>query len=337
LTKVFRRLDEYVDRIRHAYPDIDNQSPRQKASTAAQYLLSNNLVAIPEDRDYYNIEHNFLGRALFSPDNNSLPIITVIIYCYVVRQFGLSAAPCGFPLHVHAIVNPPPGMDLEGDPLPSDAEQPSMYMDPFRTSIPTPISSLHEQLKFLGRQITPAAHTAFLSAATPAEIAIRCAHNIINCIERSDEPYSGRPIDRNSAHYAALWALVLFNTTTFHHSEHIHLLLRVFVAAFPHDAPLIEKHFPRLLGRLINEAAQTCHAVRTADLEGFKTVKRRDGNSDAKGVKFRIGHVFRHGRYNYIAVVTGWDGKCDAGEEWIQMMGVDGLRGGRGQAFYHAL
>lgn len=82
---------------------------------------------------------------------------------------------------------------------------------------------------------------------------------------------------------------------------------------------------------------ELCDRVRMADLAAPRVVKRRMGNPDAEDVKFEVGQVFRHRRYGYTAVVTGWDGKCDADEEWIERMGVDMLDGGRRQAFYHAL
>jgi F-box protein 21 len=47
--------------------------------------------------------------------------------------------------------------------------------------------------------------------------------------------------------------------------------------------------------------------------------------------------LFQHKRYSYEGVVTGWDVSCDAGEDWIQNMGVDRLSSGRHQAFYHVL
>ncbi|KAF7504116.1 hypothetical protein GJ744_002685 [Endocarpon pusillum] len=333
---IFQRLDDYIDAIRRAHPDIEGQSPQQKAVTTAEYLISNNLVAIPEDREYHNIEHNFLGRALFSQEKNSLPIISVIIYCYVVRQLGLSAAPCGFPLHVHAVVYPPPGVDLEGNDLPSGADRPALYMDPFRSSNPVPVSFLHEQLNFLARQLTSTDHNVFLSASTPRDITIRCARNIVNSLQQSTEPSSGRPIDLVSAHYAALWALILLNTsiTPLRHRQHLLLLMHLFLEKFPHDASLVEKHIlPLIENPSLSDHAQMCHSVRKADMDAPGRVKPRLGNAD---VKFKVGQVFRHKRYGYVAVVTGWDGTCDADEEWILRMGVDRLDGGRRQAFYNA-
>lgn len=210
-------------------------------------------------------------------------------------------------------------------------------MDPFRTSNPVPISSLHEQLNFLASHLTSTEHTAFLAASNPHDIAIRCARNIVNSLQRSTELPPGRPIDHVSAQYAALWALVLLNTSIVPLRQHLLLLMHLFVEKFPHDASLVEKYILPLIQGLVTEHAQMCRSVRMADLDAPDRVKRRIGNRDAEDVKFRVGQVFRHKRYGYMAVVTGWDGKCDADEEWIRRMGVDRLDGGRRQAFYHAL
>jgi F-box protein 21 len=66
-----------------------------------------------------------------------------------------------------------------------------------------------------------------------------------------------------------------------------------------------------------------------------KSVLRRDNNSTH--VRFKVGQLFQHVRYNYEGVITGWDNNCDAGEDWIQNMRVDALPGGRNQAFYHVM
>lgn len=341
MQQIFLRLDSYVVRLRDAHPDIDDESPQQKASTVAKFLLSNNLIGMLDDRDYHNIEHNFLGRALFSQEKNSLPIITAIIYCYVLRQLGLRAAPCGFPLHVHAIVQPPSGLDLAGEPLPSDTpDPPTLYMDPFRTHTPIPYSSLLSQLQFLTRPVTAADHAAFLSASNPRDITIRCARNILNSIQRSAVSRTGRPIDPTSAHYAALWALVLLPTSVTPFRQFLVLLMHIFAEKFPHDVGMVERYILPLTGRLGTEHEQICEEVRLADAKAPWTVQRRDGGRGggaADRVRFRVGQVFRHSRFRYTAVVTGWDEKCDADEEWIRRMGVDRLTAGRRQAFYHSL
>ncbi|EPQ28386.1 uncharacterized protein PFL1_04213 [Pseudozyma flocculosa PF-1] len=42
-------------------------------------------------------------------------------------------------------------------------------------------------------------------------------------------------------------------------------------------------------------------------------------------VTYRVGTLFRHRTYGYLACTLGWDSRCAAPEEWIQNMGVDQL------------
>jgi F-box protein 21 len=212
-------------------------------------------------------------------------------------------------------------------------------MDPLRTSTPVPISSLHERLNYLAHRPTSTDRTAFLAASNPQDITLRCARNIINSLQRSSELAPGRPIDPISAQYAALWALIFLNPAANQRlpNQNFFLLMELFAESFPHDASLVEKYILPLVRPLGVNHAGTCHRVRWADLVAPEQVKRRIGDSDAGDVKFGIGQVFRHKRYHYVAVVTGWDAKCNADDEWIRNMGVDYLDGGRRQPFYHAL
>jgi len=54
-------------------------------------------------------------------------------------------------------------------------------------------------------------------------------------------------------------------------------------------------------------------------------------------VRYRVGTLFRHARFQYLAAISGWDHRCRANGQWIAQMNVDALPNGRGQAFYHAL
>ena len=55
----------------------------------------------------------------------------------------------------------------------------------------------------------------------------------------------------------------------------------------------------------------------------------------ARTPKFHVGDYFRHRRYHYCGMITGWDYSCEAGQDWIERMSVDSLSGGRRQPFYH--
>ena len=45
----------------------------------------------------------------------------------------------------------------------------------------------------------------------------------------------------------------------------------------------------------------------------------------------------RPGRFNYRGVVVGYDPTCQQSESWMRTMGVDWLKHGRHQPFYHVL
>jgi hemimethylated DNA binding protein len=54
-------------------------------------------------------------------------------------------------------------------------------------------------------------------------------------------------------------------------------------------------------------------------------------------VKFSVGMVMKHKRYNYRCVIYGWDEKCVQSEDWIAQMRVDQHPPGRHQPFYNVL
>lgn len=112
--------------------------------------------------------------------------------------------------------------------------------------------------------------------------------------------------------------------------------MELFATDFPSDAHLIEQYLvPLFQGTLHQEdILESLRVVRAVD-EIPKQVKRR--TPERKTVRYRIGQVFRHRRYSYLAVITGWDTECDASEQWMRRMGIDRLEAGRHQSFYHAL
>jgi hypothetical protein len=52
---------------------------------------------------------------------------------------------------------------------------------------------------------------------------------------------------------------------------------------------------------------------------------------------FRAGHVLRHAKHGYRAVIVGWDESCRAAPEWVAASGARALRHGLAQPFYYAL
>lgn len=325
------------------YPDMEELGPRDKAVAIARYLRTNNLTGIEQGREYHHIEHNFLGIALNDRGHNSLPLISAAIYCYVAQRFGLNASPCGFPFHVHVIIKPVPGYDMDGQNTLDGMEGEPMYMDPFRSVSETPVSDLQEQLNFLGALTLSQA--TFLGESRMSEIVLRCGKNILNSVRQIPQlpPTS---LDVWSVKYAALWSTMIFARCsnpgipvpgeTIQLRRHLPWLMEIFATEFPSDVYLIEQYLVPLFRGLpeYEHLLESVHVMRTGD-EMPKQVRRR--TSGLGSIKYRIGQVFRHRRYEYIGIITGWDTECGAGEQWMQTMGVDRLRAGRHQSFYHVL
>ena len=83
----------------------------------------------------------------------------------------------------------------------------------------------------------------------------------------------------------------------------------------------------------VEEVLGFCEAIEEEDEGQNVVVKSRE----EFGIRWRLGHVFRHRLFGYVAVIRGFDETCLASEQWIQGMGVDPLRYGRHQPFYHVV
>lgn len=353
-----------AEKLREDEPEIMNLTPRQRAVVIAEYLLRHRYVGITLGREYHSLPHNFMGIAIIGEDHSSLPLISVAIYCALSTRFDLYASPCSFPYHVHAVVYPPRGSNLDGEPSFKHPEEP-MFMDPWRSPEEVPVSSLRQQLSMIPGIDASEPTTAFLAPASPLEITIRCARNILNSIQQTNprdfmtrHGDASHRIDIPSARYAALWASVLLSTPSSGHGLpgffpggnglpnpnflHLHhellTLLHLFANQFPHDVYLIEKHLMPLVQNLPGNYLNYLSSIRNLRQQDAMPRKSKRRSRYPPGqVKYRVGQVFRHRRYHYQAVITGWDAKCDAREEWIETMQVDSLPGGREQSFYNAL
>ena len=345
ISKILERLQSYAASIREAHPDIDDLPPRRKAVIIAEHLLEKNWIGIQDNRHYHSLDHMFLGVSLFSKNRNSVPLISAIIFCHVARHFSLRAAPCSFPFHVHALVQPPPGLDLDGNSLPessdaSPSELTHLYMDPFNSAEPVPLTKLEAQLRFISPTATPAQTKSYLSAATPRDLSIRAAHNILSSPSQDPGPPL-HPINPNLATYAALFSLVVLPSHPLAHPaqmrQHLAVLTSHFLEYFDLDIHLFEKYVlphaytlpdSRAYRNLISQLKDSDHEPRVPKL--------RSAPENAV-VQFKVGTVFRHRRRGYLAVIYGWDHYCRMQEHWITMNQVDRLNQGRHQPFYNVL
>ncbi|KAF7715124.1 Uncharacterized protein PECH_007625 [Penicillium ucsense] len=338
LDEIKHTLDDLVIQYQAADPESRTLTPRQQALSLSSWLRDHDLTGIQIGREYHALEHNFLGLALNSQGHNSLPLISAAIYCYVAREIGLNAHPCGFPFHVHVIVTPNLGFDMNGEALSDGEIGTPMYLDPFRGARETPLADLRDQLVFLGASETEQA--AFLGPSQTSEIVQRCSRNIWTSIHSAPQGAPGHTssVDVVSAKYASLWSSMLLtgNSRPMDLRHHLPLLMELFATDFPSDIFLVEQYIVPLFQGLFEHEhiLESLHVMRAVD-EIPKQVRRRTGEN--QNIRFMVGQVFRHRRYHYRAIITGWDRECGAGEQWMRRMGIDRLQAGRHQSFYHVL
>ncbi|KAF2500132.1 YccV-like-domain-containing protein [Lophium mytilinum] len=354
---ITRFLDDLARSLRLENPTLSSLSTREQALTLASFLRSRNYRGVSEG-SYTALRNNFIGIVLSNEDHESLPLISVAIYCAVAERVGLDARPCGYPFHVYGIVHPPKGHTLDGKLASTTATPEHLYIDPFRSDLAVPEDSLRTMLRQMG--IHSSDHSNFLGDASTRDLVLRTARNIMNSVQtirQTEEQLwansSFRPPswlsafpDMDDAFYATLWSMLILGpgleedgsvaSITTRRRQYLPYLCDHFQQHSPWDVTLIEEHIVPMFYNL-PEGQRLIHHINTihaADAKP-KPVSARSDLTD--NVTYKVGQVFHHRRYLYEGVITGWDSACDAGEEWIRHMGVDRLSGGRGQGFYHVL
>ncbi|KAI4959671.1 hypothetical protein J4E86_003394 [Alternaria arbusti] len=363
---VFARVGEDVDidvvaeditalanRLLETYPDLRSWSPRTQASTLASFLRDEGFNGVP-DTSYRALRNSFIGLVIRSATHESLPLISVAIYCAVAQRIGLDARPCGFLFHVYTLVYAPKNYNLDGQYKPtSSAQLDYMYLDPFRSSSEVRQGDLQRILRDMG--VPRDEHHGFLSDTNTREMVMRTARNIMNSVQTIRETEAGMGSiqaswmnsypDMDNAFYATIWAMLLLGPNDDHISsghnqirrrQYLPYLFEHFQMHYPWDVTLLSRYVIPMFynqpeGRRLLQFVQSMHQVDSMR----KPVANRSART--QNVAFKVGQLFQHKRYGYEGVITGWDVVCDANEDWIQNMRVDSLSKGRNQAFYHVL
>jgi len=343
--------------LRAIYPGLDQLSPRKKAIAAVTFLRNQNLVGLSSELAYRDLQNNYIGIALQHHDHPSVPLFSVAIFCVLAQRIGLDARCCGIPNHVHAMVIAAPGETLDGRLLrPGEGPPDPMYLDPYRSETEVPLQSLRRMLAEWG--VHPRQYAEFLADSSTSNLILRTSRNILATvhefraaasIEDTGHPtirlYANPFADLDNAFYSALWANYIFgqpgrSTQGTTQSQFIPLILERFERLYPMDASLIEQYIVPVYNDPSNaehwELGEALRVVRAAD-QTPKQIRLRNTPAARDGVRFKVGQVFRHRRYGYTAVITGWDMECGMTSDWIVHNQVDSLSRGRHQSFYHAL
>lgn len=358
IEQISARLDDLAKCIDTQHPGFREHSPRQKAFLIVRYLRAQGLLGLKEGSHYHDLQNNFISIALQHVDHPSLPLISVAIYCCVARRLGLDVQPCSFPFHVLAIVKPASGFDLDGNAVARGHIGELMYMDPYTSNEETPAESLLTRLRAIGTSTSNSG--AYMNGSSAADMVLRTGRNIMNSVQVAHQhaiahqPRGGADHltsvsdfpDTESAFYGALWASLLLGmppggdgpmAATMNRRQFLPYIIQHFETHFPTDVSLIERYLIPLF-RNFGEHAQlveTIRVMRASDAVA-KQVKPRTSHVE-ENVRYKVGQVFQHKRYDYQAIITGWDVECGAGEQWMAQMRIHELARGRHQSFYHVL
>lgn len=351
-------LDYLAQEFLKEYPSFHNWTTRRKASILANFFREQGFRGVG-DTSYGALRNSFIGLVLRTPGHKSLPLISVAIYCALASRVGLDARPCGMLFHVYCLVYAPKDYNLDGEYKPtSSTELGFMYLDPFRSSDEVDKQDLLRTLREMA--VPSSEHAGFLSHTDNREMTLRTGRNIMNSVQQirqneagiygvNDAWFNAHP-DMDNSFYAALWAFLMLSppeeeggfdvgglhSITTRRRQYLPYLLEHFQTHYPWDVPLLEQHVIPLFYNQ-PEGQRLLTFVRSMHTIDSTRKQPRHRTADTDKVAFKVGQLFEHGRYRYEGIITGWNSSCDAGEEWIQHMGVDRLSNGREQSFYHVL
>lgn len=363
-----RSLDDLAQQFRDTHPHHLELTAKELASTLIAYMRSVGFTGAGFD-NYHALKNSFLGLCLDS-NRATLPLTTVTIFCALGTRLGLDVKPCGFTYHVVAIVSSP---DPSPDPInnPTPLAQLQSFWDPFKTHLEFTSPELELHLRSMGMATTPKP-AQFLSASNTRELIVRVARNILESVRLTGpQPMptftgnwecSTHLPEKHAALYAALTASVICGPpASTRLLEHMCTLMQ---RDFGMDVGFFEEDMARLISdddaMLLHDI---CSAVRKEDATPKKPMYRYARTISAPQpephpqpasttttttsssistttpvgffVRYRIGTIFKHRRYGYEAVITGWTPNCATNESWIRTMDVDKLKRGRHQPFYN--
>ncbi|KAI1498437.1 F-box domain-containing protein [Biscogniauxia marginata] len=340
LDEICELLDNMASRFRHYYPNFDHMTTRRKAMTLASWLHANNITGLsdPTEETYRYLRNCLIGRALRDDRHPSLPIISAAIYSCIASRLGLEAYPSALPNHVHAVVLSPPGVSLDGLALPDEnpKHQERLFLDPYGSDMEVPLEYLQTFLHRLGIH---AGHDDLLCPTATDAIVMRTAQNIrasFTSFRTSERPLSQLipmiELNRGDwarnlqpALYSMIWASIMMvpvlpdnEDVRWDWQQDVRDLLTYFYEYFPEDSWLIEKYVCPMYdtfsapSRRRNDWELPSKRVRDQIKEIRrvdslrKAPRKRSQLAEGIEVKYRVGQVFKHKRYDYYGLILGW-------------------------------
>eukprot|EP00877_Chromochloris_zofingiensis_P004120 jgi/Chrzof1/13709/Cz08g09030.t1 len=259
-----------------------------------------------DEADYYNASNSLLDDVLIR--RRGIPISLAVLYMALGRAAGLPVQLVGVPLHV---------VTKMGEPGASDER----FVDVYNKGAMYTREDMSAFMLDLGVAPLP----QHLEPLKPAAVYFRMCSNLLNTQLSTSE-------DRVTSLVRLMAALQPRN--------HNALELQLKVCA---DRGFLEEA-EGLLGKLANLHAPSSQQIQMLRYHIERGKKHLDSEtsqvwraSQHPAVKYRVGDIIQHKRYNYRGVIRGWDASCEASQLWIMQMKVDSLPLGRTQPFYQVL
>ncbi|KAK6498557.1 hypothetical protein TWF481_011145 [Arthrobotrys musiformis] len=291
--QVQRLLTTICEDITHSQRDFPNCSIQEKAVGIISHMRSLGFLGCSQER-FHDLVNCFMGVSMRTT-KSTLPITSCSIFCSLARRLGLEAHPCAYPYHVYALVR--------------ETESSHFYVNPHDSIDIVLQSELESRLEEIGVSITSENVRKYLHPATTKELVLRNARNILRNTPRARRNLVDDQLDLSinidAAEYAALFAIALLSNTWT--TRILEPLCRCLQESFPLDVGLIEKHIVPLAGpgsRPARLLQTICIALRNED--GMVRRPKLRSLAENRSVLFRIGTIFKHKRYGYQAVITGW-------------------------------
>ncbi|KAH7018289.1 F-box domain-containing protein [Microdochium trichocladiopsis] len=332
-------IDSIAQQIRNDLPGISKLATRARAVALVGWLYRNNMTGLDDsERTYRYLRNCLIGRALRDDRHPSLPIISAAIYACIASRFDVEAYVCSLPSEVHVVVLAPPGVNLDGITMPGNTTTPrdKMYLNPFKSDDEVPLDHI---LEFLARFGSNAAQESLLGPTATDLVVMRVAQSIrasftsfrtielplpqlIPYIElnRGDWARNLQP-----ALYSMIWASIMMvpvlpenEDVRWDWQQDVRDLLTYFYEYFPEDSWLIEKYVCPMYDTFAAPTRRQQHwelpskrvrdqirEIKEVDAS-IKTPRRRRDLDPSYRVRFRVGQVFKHRRYDYHGLIIGW-------------------------------
>ncbi|CAK8694210.1 unnamed protein product [Clavelina lepadiformis] len=271
--------------------------------------------------DYYNITNSFLHHVIKS--RKGIPILLSIIYREIASNIGIKLDCINYPQHFL--------LRWERDTGMTDKDHLCYrFIDVFNGGAMKTYSELTAGVRDVSILTGP--------EATTYEVLCRVCRNI---------DFHAKVSGQSSGNDMGLDVLNL--CILLMPDDYEYLLKRInkfYTQGFNLDLAIEDNRKIKIKERT-TVSLPSCKEVENILLTAKKeNEKRRENYSPSihlrtcpanEGVKYAVGMIMKHRRYDYQCIIRGWDNFCDMPQQWILHMGVDELERKDKQPFYHVL